>query len=175
MKKTNKIFYLGEGKTEGRVKEALNLEGKFSEFKVWEKDIKEKLRTFTPQSEIVLMIDADQHNTPNCAKRLKDNLALLKKHKHRVTVLLQVNDLEDEVIRGFGDTSKTCRAFGIKNKTELKQVLASINNLQEKLNNPAFNAQNLWTQPHEKCDNICEGLRANIDNLRKIPKRISQS
>jgi hypothetical protein len=173
MKKTNKIFYLGEGKTERRVKEALNLEGNFSEFNVWEKDIKEKLRTFTPQSEVVLMVDADLHNNPNCATRFQANLLLLRERKYRVTVLLQVDNLEDEVIRGFGDASRTCRAFGIKNKTELKQVLASINNLQEKLNNPAFNAKNLWTQPHAKCDNICKEQRVNIDKLRKIPRKTS--
>ncbi|MGL4768021.1 MAG: hypothetical protein ACRCV6_08080 [Formosimonas sp.] len=165
-RKSKSIVYLGEGKTEDCFIKALGLLGRFRAFNVWEKDVGGLSRDFDKQAQVVLLIDADQCNPINVG-RLMANVKKLQSQKFDVKILLQVMDLEDEIIKGFGSQSEAFAFFKVDSKSGLKRVLTRISNLDNIISVSTFDRNRLWCAAHPDCDDTFSQYRAEYKDLVK--------
>lgn len=147
MKKYNYKYFV-EGETEKRLIDCLRLDmkcikdGKVDVLNVLQKDIKPShLVTLSDNTIVVLVFDIDV----GCANRLYSNIRYLrtKKEVKDVICLLQVNNLEDELVRAT-DINNIANLLNSASSSSFKADFMKCKNIKHYLEKHRFNIQKMW-------------------------------
>ena len=152
MKNEKVIILLAEGQTEKIIFQAVKKVGRFQFFNIWQQQISKLFPKFGC-SEVQIFVDTDKSNNSIELRRFTENVEYLSKSKLKVKFYFQVNNLEDEL--AYACNNCIYKEFSlIKGSSELKEKLIKCTNLPQKLSNAEFDIEKLWTQKHDKCENV---------------------
>lgn len=156
--KTERVYLLGEGKTEKLVLKALDFYGEFQVFNMWTHKARKILPKLNRAATLRIFIDADRSETEVERQICAENLLNFERAGYVVQVYLQVQNLEDELARACG--SNIYQDFAVhKGSSELKNKMIECTNLKDRLLRLGLDKTKMWQQPHSVCDELFKQYR----------------
>ena len=138
------ILILVEGETEQHLINDSNIRGKVKIFNCWDNEIKKIQRMINSKYHVVIVYDTDIIN-PACTKRFKENITVLSKICHQITILQQTQNLEDELIYACSCSEKSLlNEFKSSSKSEFKSSFLKCTNPLVKLEKLGFDSNKMW-------------------------------
>ncbi len=152
MRRNRKIVYLVEGENEKTmidcIKNTYVVSGRVSVFNVTSKKLtKSKIRTYAPNTTVVLVFDTDVCESINVSM-LIENIRILQSANNVEEVILipQVKNFEDELMRST-NISKITDFTNSKSKSDFKRDFNKLEkDLLRKLQSFDFNIDLLWSE-----------------------------
>lgn len=106
--------------------------------------------SFSPKTELVIVIDTDVSSS----KILENNLTTILKYsslkEERIHIVMSIKTIEDEIVFASSKLNKINQLFDTKSITEFKKKFITRRDLQKKLEEVGFDIKKIWIRKANK-------------------------
>ena len=141
-----KIFYV-EGENEEHFLRHASSGGRIKRFNFWQQDVKKIIRRLNQNYCVTIIFDTDAIGD-NELRRFFSNIQKLDSICHRVTLLQQSKNFEDELIYSCQRKKKDLfDRFNAKSHKEFKRNFNGTTNVMSVLDQLGFDRELMWSKP----------------------------